>query len=134
MKDKIILSTNKREELVDITQQVESKIEKSGIKEGICHIFVKHASAAITINENYDPNISDDLLNLLRKTIPQGKWKHDIVDGNGDAHLKSAIIGPSICVPITNGQMELGRWQSIMFCEFDGPRSNREIVLRIISD
>jgi secondary thiamine-phosphate synthase enzyme len=134
MRDRIILSTDKREELVDITQEVDEKVKKAGIKEGICNLFVKHASAAITINENYDPNLCDDFLNLLRDKIPQGKWKHDRVDGNGDAHLKSAIIGPSISVPISNGQIELGRWQSIMFCEFDGPRSNREILLTLISD
>lgn len=134
MQDKILISTKKREELVDITKDVEEKVKKSGVKEGICNIFVRHSSAAIIINENYDPNLSDDFIGFLRKRIPQGIWKHDVIDSNGDAHIKSSMIGSSLCVPITNNDINLGRWQSIVFCEFDGPRANREILLTIISD
>jgi len=134
MQYKILISTKKREELIDITKEVEEKVKESGIKEGICNVFVKHSSAAIIINENYDPNLSDDFLGFLRKIIPPGVWKHDRIDSNGDAHIKSSIIGSSVSLPITNGDINLGRWQSIVFCEFDGPRSNREILLTIISD
>ena len=134
MQDEIILSTSKKQELIDITGKINNIIKKSKVKNGICNIFTAHATAAIIINENYDPNICLDLLDALNKTIPSGIWRHDRIDGNADAHIKSAILGPSETIPIKNGELELGRWQSIMFTELDGPRSDRKIIVTIMGD
>jgi len=124
------IQTKNREEIIDLTQQVTDIIRQSKIKEGICYIFVPHATAAITINENYDPAVCEDFLNALRKIAPKGIWKHDKVDGNADSHIKAAIIGPSESIPIKNSRLCLGKWQGIMFCEFDGPRE-RKIIIEI---
>lgn len=129
----ITLSTSKKQELIDITSQIEEIIKNSKVKEGICNIFTQHATGAIVINENYDPNVCLDLIDALNELIPAGKWRHDKVDGNADAHIKSAILGPSETIPITNGKLQLGTWQSIMFVELDGPRSKRKIIVRIIN-
>ncbi len=128
MKEIKIRST-KREELIDITKKVEEQIKD--IKEGIVFLYVPHATAGITINENYDPNVNDDILEFFKKLIPQGKWKHDKVDNNADAHIKSSIIGVSQTIPIKNGKLMLGRWQSVSLCEFDGPRE-RTIILKTV--
>jgi len=125
-------STSKKQELIDINEKVEKILEKSNVKEGICTIFAKHATAAIIVNENYDPNICLDLIDALNDLIPQGKWRHDRVDGNADAHIKSAILGPSETIPINNSKLQLGQWQSIMFCEFDGPRDDRTVAVQIM--
>ena len=103
MRQEIFLSTSKKQELIDITDNVNSIIKKSKIKNGICNIFAAHATAAIIINENYDPNICFDLLDALNKLIPSGIWRHDRIDGNADAHIKSAILGPSETIPIKEG-------------------------------
>ena len=134
MQEEFHLSTSKKQELIDITGKINSIIKKSKTKSGICSIFAAHATAAIIINENYDPNICLDLIDALNKLIPAGIWRHDRIDGNADAHIKSAILGPSETIPIKNGQLELGQWQSIMLAELDGPRSNRRIIVTIIGD
>ena len=134
MQDEIRLSTSKKQELIDITGKINTIIKKSKIRNGICNIFTAHATAAIIINENYDPNICLDLLDALNKTIPSGIWRHDRIDGNADAHLKSAILGPQETIPINNGKLALGQWQSCMLVELDGPRSNRRIIITILGD
>jgi len=134
MQDELILSTSKKQELIDITGNVNSIIQKSKIKNGLCNVFASHATAAIIINENYDPNICLDLLDSLNKLIPAGIWRHDKIDGNADAHIKAAILGPGETMPIKNSQLQLGRWQAVQFCELDGPRSNRKIIVTIIGD
>ena len=134
MAEIILLSTSKKQELIDITDKVNTIIRKSEIKNGICNIFAAHATGAIIINENFDPNICLDLLDALNRLIPSGIWRHDKIDGNADAHLKSAILGPSETLPIKNGKMDLGKWQSLIFCELDGPRVNRKIVVTMIGD
>jgi len=126
------ISTSKKYELVDITSQVRDIVEKSEVKDGLCTIFTPHATAAILINENYDPNVMDDVIAALNKMIPEGIWKHDRIDNNAAAHIKAAIIGPSETVPIRNGKLVLGRWQDVMFADFDGPRSSREIIVKIM--
>lgn len=131
MQEEIILSTSKKQELIDITDKINAIINKSKIKNGICNVFTAHATAAIIINENYDPNICLDLLDALNKLIPSGIWRHDRIDGNADAHIKSAILGPSETIPIKDGSLDLGQWQSAMFVELDGPRNRRIIVTRI---
>jgi len=134
MQKEIIFNTSKKQELIDITSRINSIIKKLKIKSGICNVFAAHATAAIIINENYDPNICLDLLDALNKLIPAGIWRHDRVDGNADAHIKSAILGASETIPIKNGGLELGRWQSVMFAELDGSRSSRKIIVTILGD
>tara|TARA_B100001971_G_C18238450_1_gene569035 strand:+ start:240 stop:692 length:453 start_codon:yes stop_codon:yes gene_type:complete len=132
MQGEIVFSTSKREELVDINGKVEEIVSKSGVKEGICCVFAAHATGAIIINENYDHNVCIDVISALEKLIPAGKWEHDSVDGNGDAHIKSAVVGASETVPIHEGKLQMGTWQSLGFLEFDGPRSKRKVIVKII--
>ena len=134
MQEEFALSTSKKQELIDITNKVNSIIKRSKIKNGICNVFAAHATAAIIINENYDPNICLDLIDALNKLIPSGIWCHDKVDGNADSHIKSAILGPSETIPIKDSELELGKWQAIQFCELDGPRSNRKIIVTVLGD
>ena len=130
---KITISTSKKQELIDITDKVNELVKKSKVKKGICNVFVTHATAAIIINENYDPNICVDFLNALNKAFPDhAGYLHDRVDNNAGAHIKAAVLGPSETIPIENGKLKLGRWQSIMVVELDGPRSNREVEIRIL--
>ena len=126
----INIKTNKREELIDITGLIDEKIKK--FTDGVLHIFIPHATAGITINENADPNLPKDMVNLLNKLVPQGRWLHDRIDDNADAHIKSSIIGNSVSIPIKDGKMLLGTWQNIFLCEFDGPRTRR-VLLNILS-
>ncbi|MFH1053400.1 MAG: secondary thiamine-phosphate synthase enzyme YjbQ [Candidatus Woesearchaeota archaeon] len=125
---KITIQTNKKQQIIDITKQVQDIVTNSDQDEGICYIYTPHATAAIIINENWDPNIQEDTLNLLNQLIPDGRWLHDKVDGNGSAHLKSSILGPSEFVPFKEKKLLLGQWQSIMLCDFDGPRQRNVIV------
>jgi len=133
MQEVISISTSKRQELIDITNRVEVIVKKSKVKEGLCTVFAMHATAAIIINENADPNICLDLIDSLNELIPKGKWRHDELDGNADAHIKSSILGPSETIPIKNNQLQLGTWQAVMFCENDGPR-DRKVIVSIIGD
>ena len=128
MQKEITVSTSKKEELVDITDEVRKIVAESKVKEGVCNVYVPHATAAVTLNENADPNVMVDIVNALDKVVPQGKWLHDMVDGNGDSHIKSAIVGPSETIPIKDGKLLLGTWQDIMLCDFDGPRQRRVII------
>jgi secondary thiamine-phosphate synthase enzyme len=134
MQKEIIISSSKKNEIIDITNEVEKVVSESKVKDGLCNVYVPHATAAVIINENYDPNVMVDILESLSDLIPEGKWRHDSVDGNAAAHIKSAIIGPSENIPIKNGKLQLGTWQSLCFSEFDGPRSNRIIIVNIIGD
>ena len=134
MQEQFTISTNKKQELIDITSQINSIIKKSKVKNGLCNVFTAHATAAIIINENYDTNICLDLLDSLNKLIPSGIWRHDKIDGNADSHIKAAILGPQETIPINNGKLQLGQWQSLMMVELDGPRSDRKIIVTIIGD
>jgi secondary thiamine-phosphate synthase enzyme len=130
MIEEINFKTKKKNELIDITKEVQELIPKD-IKEGMCLVYTPHATAAIVINENYDPNVCDDIINAWKKLVPEGIWKHDQVDGNAASHIKSAIMGPSEIIPIKNGKIQLGTWQSLMFYEMDGPRSTRNVIIQI---
>jgi len=127
----INVSSGKRNELIDINSEVEKIVARSGVKEGICTVYTPHATCAVMINENYDPNICLDVVDLLKEHIPQGKWRHDKIDSNADAHLKAAICGPSETIPIQDGKLTLGTWQSIMLADFDGPK-RRKIIVKVI--
>lgn len=120
----------RRIEMIDITSQVRDVVKKSGIKDGICVMYVPHTTAAVTINENADPSVKVDIENTLSKLVPYGAgYAH--LEGNADAHIKSTMVGPSENLIIRNGEILLGTWQGIFFCEFDGPR-NRRIYIKII--
>jgi secondary thiamine-phosphate synthase enzyme len=122
------VSTGKKYDMVDVTEQVKKIVKDSKIKEGVCTVYVPHATCAVLINENYDPNVMEDVLDAMAKLVPEGKWRHDKVDNNGAAHIKSAIIGPSETVPVKNGELLLGTWQDIMLADFDGPKQRKVIV------
>jgi len=132
MHETIHLSTRSREVLVDITGQVEDLVRRSGIRDGLVNIYAQGATAAVMIQENWDDSVQTDVVELLRKLIPQGVWRHDAQDGNGDAHLKAGLVGPSESVPLNDGRLGLSRWQNIFFCEWDGPRSDRRVVVSVM--
>lgn len=134
MQREITISSSKRQELIDITSDIKEIVKESKIKGGICVIYTPHATGAVIINENADPNICEDVLEALSKLIPAGKWRHDRIDGNADAHIKSSIIGSSATIPIKDGNLQLGTWQDCFFAELDGPRSRRKIIVSIIGD
>ena len=119
--------TSRHSEIIDITYKVEEIVEESGIKDGICVVYVPHTTAAVTINENADPSVKTDILNYLNRIVPwNGSYTH--MEGNAAAHIKASVIGSDRTIIIRNGHLALGTWQGIYFCEFDGPRSRRVFV------
>jgi secondary thiamine-phosphate synthase enzyme len=129
----VTLTTREHNAMVDISEQVRRVVSESGVRDGLCTVFTRHATAAITINENADPNIGADFLSALRKLVVEHDgWLHDRVDDNAAAHIKSALVGPSESIPIEKGELALGTWQNVFFCEFDGPRSNRSVVVVVV--
>ena len=128
MQTELLISTERKQEFVDITPEVTETVKISKIKKGLCNVFVPHATAAIAINENADPNLQLDIIDALDAVAESKKWRHDTIDGNAAAHIKSAIIGPSQTIPIKEGVLQLGRWQDIFLCEFDGPRKRNVII------
>lgn len=129
----ITVDTHSQAELVDITQQVQRHVAASGIQTGLVHLMCQHTTAGITINENADPDVKSDLLMALQRIVPDS-WPFQHAEGNSPAHLKSSMVGCSATVPINNGKLVLGTWQGIFFCEFDGPRSRRKVVLTLINN
>ncbi|OIP65517.1 MAG: hypothetical protein CO150_08000 [Nitrospirae bacterium CG_4_9_14_3_um_filter_53_35] len=118
------IQTSSRIEMVDITPMIHRMVERSGVKNGLCVIYIPHTTAAVTINENADPDVKMDLLQHLSSLIPvTGGYRH--MEGNADAHIKAALIGSSETILIVNGRLILGAWQSVFFCEFDGPRTRK---------
>ena len=127
------VSTSQVTQCVDITEQVRRIVRNSEVKRGLCHVMALHATAAIAVNENADPNIGVDLLAALDRVIPEhGGWLHDRIDGNAHAHIKAAILGPSETVPVDGGDLLLGTWQGLMLLDFDGPRRSRRIAVSMI--
>jgi secondary thiamine-phosphate synthase enzyme len=124
----IALRTRKTQEMVDITQQVAEMVREAKITDGLCLVYVPHATAAVVINENADPNICQDILDAMGRLVPEGVWRHDRVDNNAAAHIKATMLGPSETVPVRGGRLQLGTWQSLMLVEFDGPRDRTVIV------
>ena len=121
------VKTNSRTELVDITQGVQRLVSESGVRSGLCYVYVPHTTSGITINENTDPNVGRDILKELNKIIPfDDNYGH--TEGNSAAHIKSTIVGVSKTVLVEDGRLALGTWQALFFCEFDGPRERRGIV------
>jgi len=125
--EELKVKTPKREVLVNITGDINKIVRSNNVKDGVCRIFVPHTTAGITINENADPAVMKDIINYLKKLIPQrADFSH--MEGNSDAHIKSSLTGPSLDVIIQNGKLLLGTWQGIMFAEYDGPRNRRVFV------
>ncbi len=115
------ITTHKRQEMLDITQIVADDIASGKLVNGLCVIFITHTTAAVTINENADPDVTRDMLKKFRQLVPEGDgYRH--LEGNSDAHILSTLIGCSLSIPVVNGQMVLGTWQGIYFVELDGPR------------
>lgn len=130
----IAIRTDCQNGLYDITTEVVSLIKESKVKTGIASVYARGSTSAIMIQENWDQSVQNDVITLLKKIIPSGIWEHDHQDNNGDAHLKAGLVGASETIPITDYKPGLSTWQNIFFCEFDGPREKREIVVTIIED
>jgi secondary thiamine-phosphate synthase enzyme len=130
----ITLTTDKQNSLYDITEEVRSIVKQSKVKTGIVSVFARGSTAAIMIQENWDQSVQNDVITLLRRIIPSGIWEHDNQDNNGDAHLKAGLVGSSETIPVIDYNPGLSTWQNIFFCEFDGPREKREVVVTIIPD
>jgi secondary thiamine-phosphate synthase enzyme len=117
----IEVSTRSRTEMIDITERVAECARKAGVAEGLCTVWVPHTTAAVTVNEGADPSVKRDLLDALSRLVPfEADYRH--TEGNSAAHIKSSLVGVSLCIPVMNGGLLLGTWQSVFFCEFDGPR------------
>jgi len=132
------VSSTKRFQIHNIKDNVLEIVNKSDCQDGLCNIYTPHASSAIVVNEHYDEHFPQDLLDFFEKLAPQhNNYKHDNKEeeiDNTDAHIKASILGPSEIVPIQDGKLMLGEWQSIMFIDFDGPRKDRKIIVTIIGD
>jgi secondary thiamine-phosphate synthase enzyme len=116
------VKTTARDQMVDITTDVQRALSETGVKNGLCHVFSTHTTAGITVNENSDPDVQTDMLKWFRETIPQdGGFRHG--EGNADSHIKTSLVGCFQIVPVVEGRLALGRWQAIFLCEFDGPRT-----------
>jgi secondary thiamine-phosphate synthase enzyme len=124
----IKVRSNEREEMIEITREVEEVLRESEIKEGVCVLFTQHTTCGLTINENADPDVKSDMLLFLRKTIPQYYEGFRHFEHNSDAHIKSSLVGASVTVPFAGGELLLGRWQGIYLCEFDGARERKVLI------
>jgi secondary thiamine-phosphate synthase enzyme len=124
---RVELRTSRREELIDVTSRVRDAVARSGVSEGAVLVYCPHTTAAVTINENADPDVAHDVVAGLARLAPKDAgWRH--AEGNSDGHLKSSLVGPSVLVPIEQGRLQLGTWQAVYFCEFDGPRTRHFVV------
>jgi secondary thiamine-phosphate synthase enzyme len=128
----IKVRSREREELVEFTDEVRRRLKESGAREGVCTLFVQHTTAALTVNENADPDVPRDMLQHLRTLIPQHGANFRHAEENSDAHIKATLVGSSVTVPFSAGELLLGRWQGIFLCEFDGGRE-RQVVMMIIA-
>jgi len=122
--EKFVVSSSQQTQIIDITSQIQSIVSSNRVEEGVCHIFIPHTTAGITINENADPDVKADMLMELNKIIPfQDNYRH--MEGNSAAHIKATLFGNEQTLLIENGRIQLGTWQGIFFCEFDGPRTRK---------
>ncbi len=129
----LTLSTSAKFEVLDITSRVAEAVTASGAREGLCTVFTPHATAAVAINENDDPNVGVDLLDALGRLVKEHDgWRHDRVDDNAAAHITAALVGPSETIPVHGGRLALGTWQNVFLCEFDGPRSARRVHVTVV--
>jgi len=132
MLTRLEVRSSAREGLIDITSQVARAVEGSGVREGVCYLYVPHTTAGLIINENADPSVGRDILDRLAALVPQNApYKH--AEGNAPAHIKAALVGASQAVPVQGGRLALGTWQGIFLCEFDGPRT-RTVMVQVLGD
>ena len=125
----LTLSTTRREELLNITNQVQQAVQELGAENGTCHVYCPHTTAGLTINECADPDVASDLVMALQAIVSDAlPWRH--AEGNSPAHVKASLMGNSALIPLQKGRLQLGRWQGVFFCEFDGPRT-REVWVQI---
>ena len=127
-----MVATQMRSQMIDVTSVVRDLAREHQIKEGMAIVFVPHTTAAVTINENADPDVQHDLLKKLQTVIPQSETYYQHGEGNSDSHVKTSLVGNSVLVLIENGRLVLGQWQGIYFCEFDGPRQ-RDLIIKLVS-
>ncbi|MDT7543257.1 MAG: hypothetical protein QOE33_3161 [Acidobacteriota bacterium] len=127
---KIKVRSREREELVEFTDEVRHRLKDSGAREGVCVLFVQHTTAALTVNENADPDVPRDMLHALRTLVPQHGMDFRHAEENSDAHIKATLVGSSVTIPFADGELLLGRWQGIFLCEFDGGRE-RQVIMSI---
>ncbi|MBW2441908.1 MAG: YjbQ family protein [Deltaproteobacteria bacterium] len=128
----ISVKTRERTELVDVSSEISRLVQKSGIDQGLCMVYVPHTTAGVTINESADPSVKTDLLMVLNQIVPwDADYRH--LEGNSPAHVKSTLVGASQLIAIEKGRLVLGTWQGIFFCEFDGPR-NRKLHVRLMAE
>jgi len=122
--------TRNRTDFIDITPEVTDALRSAGVRDGLCHVFIPHTTAGVTINENADPDVKSDIMNTLEKLVPwTGGYRH--FEGNSAAHIKASLMGFSVTVPVDDGKLVLGTWQCIYFCEFDGPRTRKVVVTAV---
>ncbi len=124
----ITVKTSSRSQMIDVTDRVQKAVQESGVQDGFVVCFVPHTTAAVTIQENADPDVLHDVLWKLEKLIPQHETAYRHNEGNSDAHLKCSAVGVSQFIPVEGGRLVLGTWQGVYFCEFDGPRTRRLLV------
>ncbi len=124
----VSLKTHKHNDLIDITREISDIVAKSGIKDGLAVIHIPHTTAGVTINENADPDVVDDILLTLEELVPHHRKGYKHGEGNSDAHVKSSLMGPSLTLIVKDGRLVLGTWQGVYFCEFDGPRNRHFMV------
>lgn len=130
----IKIATDRRNGLYDITSRVAEIIRESDVQNGIASVYARGATAAIMIQENWDESVQNDVVTLLSRLIPHGVWEHDHQDSNGDSHLKAGLVGASETIPVIDGKPGLSTWQNIFLCEFDGPRSQREVIVTVMGE
>ncbi len=128
---RISVSSSQREEMIDITREVERQLAADQAADGVVVLFTQHTTCGLTINENADPDVKSDMLGFLQRLIPQYEPNFRHYEHNSDAHIKSSLVGSSVTVPFENGKLLLGRWQGIYLCEFDGPR-DRQVLITIL--
>jgi secondary thiamine-phosphate synthase enzyme len=121
---KFEVSTRRRAQLVDITERVAGAVARSGVTDGVCHVYVPHTTAGVTINEGADPDVARDIEARLEALVPKDAG-YDHAEGNSDSHIKTVLVGPSCAAPVRAGKLALGTWQAIFLCEWDGPRTRR---------
>ena len=122
------IRTTQKREMIDLTARVADIVARADVADGLCTVYTPHATAAVVVNENDDPNVCVDVLDALDRLVPAGIWRHDRVDGNAASHIQATILGPGETIPVHDGKLCLGTWQAVMLVELDGPRERRVLV------
>jgi secondary thiamine-phosphate synthase enzyme len=129
--DAILIDTQHKEQLIDITALVEQRITQACFRDGLCHLWCRHTTAALTVSENADPDVKRDILMALERIVGED-WPYTHAEGNSPAHMKSSLLGCALTLPVAGGKLALGTWQGVLFAEFDGPRIGRKVQVMVI--